>query len=836
MAQEDIIRRLLIKLGVSTKDFEAGIKIVKESLDKLYAAEKVKQQEKKVASEQTVAALEKEALLAKQAAASSAEAVANLKAQAQENRTIVENQQKAIVQEKQQLELKQASYRMLEAEQKISAVTLSNLEKQLEAERAQLLVREAIVKAALTGVAPAVKAKPSAGDLSSSRTTAGAAASQQNLDNAAAVSGVAGIEAKVSQAARIRALSAEKVEERRRELDIATKELAVEEKTLRLLIQKGAANKADAEVVLKRIAEKKAELGVEQAQLRLQSARAGEGLFGQLGEKLSEAIKTISGGGLFGQIAGGAFTGVLGAELFTGLIEKVHSLGEALFDASGRAQNLRIEFEKLAEGKGADPGQLLTKFRAATHGMVDDTELFNISTKLMRQNMKVTDDQVVRLVGTTIDLARASGKSVPEALSALERAAQGGRMQLLAYATGLNIADIRMQQLPKTMDQATKNTIQFNRVLNAETEALIKLGGAPATTLPDLYRQIEAAQKNFIDSIAEGVVSSVGFGATIKDLSTSLQKLMPQIMEFAKTMGKDLADAGKWVAQNWGTIKFLFEALVAIKVVDWGAGILGMIGGWKSQTAEFIELLGELIAKMGIVKAIKGASTWIGGLGGGVASGVEQGVASGVGAAAGGAAGGAVAGTASTIVAMFGGVAGIAALVISVLSAGVLAWLTAKEWNREASGRPLDRPEGLRTDTIGKPMAAGLLYYDPVQEAQEKRARAMAPPETAFTRPKPAVLEQIPEANAEVMKELAALQLKIDDARLKAKFAGLKSELDQEAALQKMYYVAGQTDFETYMAQQKAMRESQHKLVMEQLDAEEKFSLQKISQSEEHTS
>ena len=937
MAQEDIIRRLLIKLGISTKDFEAGIGVIKARLDALYADEKKKAEERKTASAQSQADIQKETVLAKEAAAQAQKRVESLKLESVVNKQLLMDQTRLIAQERADMDVRLASYRMLEAEGKISKVTLDTLERQLATERSQLLVREAIVRASLTGKGGIVPTgRSTAAAVASSRDTAGVAQIQSKLQAAvsattpaavtgeqlaqermviaelktqlglqeqilksysasgtvnkadaqivqskinsqkqyllqlereyavheqvyrrlqsetqekekqskiraatASPAGIAQITSTAAQATKVSALTAAQVTERQRELDIALRELAVEQRTVQVLLQKGAANKADADVVLSRIAEKRSELALEQEQLRLQRAKSGgEGLFSGIAEKLRDTLKEVTGGGLLGNIAGGAFIGTMGAEVFTGMIQQIHELGQALLEASGRAQNLRIVFERLAERRGgAGPEELLNKFREASHGMVADTELFNIATRLMRQNINVTEDQMVKLVGTTIDLARASGTSVPLALNALTRAAQGTRMQALALATGLSLSDFRMQQLPATMDKATRQTLQYNETLNAMTRALAKLGGAPATTLPDLFRQIETAQKNFVDSIAEGVVSNVEFGATIQSVSKSLAALMPKIMEIGKTIGKDLVEAGKWVIANWGTIKTIFEGLILLKVADWGIGILTMIVDWKKELLGLGELLKDVITKLGVIQGIKklggvlGAPTGVvptveRGAEQGLAQGAGQGVAQGV---AGGWMANAMRGVLPFIIANAGVIAGVVSVVAGILGIELVAHQAKEQRDAERYKRQMENvtrygssegpyKPGRRAAVeegvgISESAAKGFDFLTHMQDLLAKQAPQ---------------LPDISEETIAVEKQLAALQLKIDESRLKAKYAMLKDNLDEEAALQKMYYITGQSDFETYMAQQKDMRLRQHNLTMEQLDKEKQFALDKI--------
>ena len=452
---DDVIKRLLIKLGIDGSEATAFISKLQDALDRLAATEKAKATERKTAQQDDITAMAKQAELAKQQTAISSQQVANLRQQIEAKQTTVKEIQKEIAQEKAKLDVRQATLKIMASEGALSAEALKNMEKQIALERQRLVLQQAQLRA--TGA--------------------------------------------------------------------------------------GAAGGRSAE---------------------------GTGIFG-IGGVLRGAARGLLGGGGVGTIAAGLFGGVAVVEGVQLLMEEVRELAKALAEATGPAQTLRIEFEKLAKDKGVDPAGLLQRMREATHGLVADSQLFQVSTSFMRQGMKMTTEQMTQLVKNTVDLAAASGNSAPEALNALTRAFQTGKPFMLAHVTGLTQMDLKMQAMPRNIDPVIAKTLQFTQFLKAENDAMNKIV-IPAATLPDLFTQLHVAQKNFIDGVGEGILSTGNFGKSIQDLSKYLISLLPKIVEMGKKLGEDLANGLKWLIAHWPEIKTGLETIVAIKLADWAAG------------------------------------------------------------------------------------------------------------------------------------------------------------------------------------------------------------------------------------------------------------------------
>ena len=455
--------------------------------------------------------------------------------------------------------------------------------------------------------------------------------------------------------------------------------LGVKQSQLKVMMSTGEISQQVYKTLEKDLVLERQKLDLLEKQARASAAQKESGPGWLFRDIFRGATSGMFGGGLLGGVAGGAFAGTLFGqgtyELAKMLAEKIKEIGKHLVEASGGAQTMRMEFEKLAEQRGSNPAKMLQSLRVATEGLTTDTELFTLATRVMRSGVKATDDQIFKLVGTTVKLAQQSNKSVPEALRALEHAFASGQFRTLAYATGLSQMDLRLRNLPQTLDVNTRKTLEFNHILEAEEKALKKIGD-PVRTLPDLLRQLTVTQNNFVDGVVEGFLQTGKFGNTIHDLSQKLIDAQPRIMEIARTIGDNLAKAIQFITGHLPEIKLAVEALVDVKLAYWVKDVVLAFGSWKTAIIGVIE-------KLGLLKTAEAAAA-------------ESGVAVGAGAGAAGA------GTAAGAGAATGGLLGMASTLAIVVSAVLvelgIGWLIDKMRN-----------SGSKLGVVGSYGLAGLL-------------------------------------------------------------------------------------------------------------------------------
>lgn len=274
----------------------------------------------------------------------------------------------------------------------------------------------------------------------------------------------------------------------------------------------------------------------QERQTRTGGERGSGGIGGALG-----AFAGVLGGGPVGMIAAGASIGNVISEgaskILENTIESIKRLGEAMMEATGPAAQLREQFEKLTKRAGEDPDEYLTKLRVATRGLADDVNLYRIANNYMQQGLNVTSEDVVKLIGNTVSLARAQGKDATTAVQALERASKTGRTQILAMVTGLTRQELQLKGVSNALDATTRKTMEFNQV-QAAMEARLKAIGTPATTLPEIIQHLHNVQKNFVDDLAIAVTKSQGYKDAISELSKVLFDLEPILERIVKALAR----------------------------------------------------------------------------------------------------------------------------------------------------------------------------------------------------------------------------------------------------------------------------------------------------------
>lgn len=384
-------------------------------------------------------------------------------------------------------------------------------------------------------------------------------------------------------------------------------------------------------------------------------AREGGGVGGIFGK----LANTLVGGGTLGLLVSGVVGGELLSHVFESGTEKLRDLVRELGIATGSASQLRAEFERLATGKGVNSNEFLERLRVSTRGLVNDFELFKVANSFLRSNVHASQEDIIKLTSNTVNLARAMGKDATVAVNSLQRAFTTGRFQAVAMATGIKRADVMLKGLPGTVTAATRSTLEFNKVLSESEKLLVKVG-VPATTLPELFTQIGVAQKNFVEGIAAGILSTGIFGRTIGELSQKLAAYGPQLEEIAKIIGQKVAGALDWVVKHAHELKVALEVLLAVKIGSWLFSNTGGFALW----GKAIELVtGKLYKLVAAEEAVAGAGA-VEGVAGGLATAVSAPVLAAAGAGA----------------AITGGGAYLAAkeqnLSLSQAKSGIIEWFT----------------------------------------------------------------------------------------------------------------------------------------------------------------
>lgn len=324
---------------------------------------------------------------------------------------------------------------------------------------------------------------------------------------------------------------------------------------------------------------KKQQLQVQQQQFRLtqqQSLAAAKGQTGGTGGgggiigSVLQGTAGLLGGGPLGLIAAGSAAGNLLAHTFEILSEKLKDLAHEMVDATGKSALLQEQFIKLSNRAGQDPAAFLNRLNIATRGLVkENDDLVKVANQFMAGPLKLQPPQIEKLTQLTVALARANGRDATEAMNALSRAAITGRVQLLGMVTGIDRASLSARGMGGSIRGVAQEQLQLGIIMDAMTRRFAEVG-TPATTLVDIFTQIHAVQRTFVEDMAYSLAHSQAFAKAIQSVSSWILKATPVILDFAASIGDKLGSAFADLQPILSGLIGLFETIQKSVKVLWG--------------------------------------------------------------------------------------------------------------------------------------------------------------------------------------------------------------------------------------------------------------------------
>lgn len=366
------------------------------------------------------------------------------------------------------------------------------------------------------------------------------------------------------------------------------------------------------------LAKQSAELRLQTLQRRQEAAAAqresggGAGVFGSLGQSVSRGLL---GRGMAGQVAGGLLAGVGIASMIELAGQSIERFLEKLREVtveSGKLTILQDIFHGLATGAGLDATVMLQKMTDATEGLVSRTTLLKAANTELRSPLKLTQDQIVQLMGDVTKLSEAAGNTAEQGIQRLNMAFLRGRPMILSTVLGVQgLRDI-MRDVPPGMSAAARSTIIWQKAIAMLHDQATKMGDIPQT-LEQMQTRLHNTMQNLLTSFGQGFGQSAGLQQFIRDIS-AVGREMGGWENTARRMGAALgsvfADLGKairFVVDNLDTMKKIAEDFIGIGL----ALVLTQIG--KSALvmgAQFLTAAADMdvaaTATSGLTKALAG--------------------------------------------------------------------------------------------------------------------------------------------------------------------------------------------------------------------------------------
>lgn len=504
--------------------------------------------------------------------------------------------------------------------------------------------------------------------------------------------------------------------------------------------------------------------------------------------------RAIFGGGPGGAIAAGILAGSGISLLLQNSAHAAEHFVEKLKEASLEAASfIKVEdqFRKLAIGAGEDADKMMAGLRHATEGEVDNLTLMKTALLALKSTSKISAEELEHAAGAAFKLAEAGGKQGVEGINALNRTLLTGMTRSLAMATGLNVAQLRLESLPPTMSKVERSAAQMHKVIEELTKAAKKLGETP-DTLEDVENRLSAARKNLFTAFGAGFNDAVGTKRFIEwanEAARELNGLEGRVRSFGEQIGSAMA---------YATINAILfkDALVSIAELLTTITHLGdtQIEQTRYQSSFLEKLQAGLIESMAVLRTM-------------------------------------VALTESVIKTMVDGmvVMGAAILIPAAVASGQMklaqeTWEVAKEASRNIMGG-----EGFtgRMDEINKAAEEAYTKLGQLAAGTYDRPRrgSIAPPDgggEGLTEKDKAEMASLREKHLE---NLASL----DQAHSKAQLQERQADIARLRELENVAYRAGEVDLEKHLETLRQLSVADNEAKLADIESDKAAKLQKLA-------
>lgn len=332
---------------------------------------------------------------------------------------------------------------------------------------------------------------------------------------------------------------------------------------------------------------------------------------GGLGGALTHGVSGIAqalGGGAFGDVLAGIVGGgavLAGVQTLTHGITHLVEEFKNLVDKSGPLLEAEITFNKLTERAGINSEEFATKLSAATHGLVPMKQIYEDSNRLLLQNSKFTEEQIVRITSVITDYARAQGKNVPQAIETTFRALAHGRASMLAYQLGFSPVTIEALNMAQGLSGTAKQMAQFNIIVEAAEKQLTK-AGIPALTFTERMQRLHLQFDLFIEKSAIALTQTNAFGKYMAFLDDIFEKGNGKLSEYAKILATDVGSAFEIVISAGKILKdVVLDLIKEFNAITLSGGKDG-IQGFFLTMAQVVTYLG-----IGMEQLINRFEAWV---------------------------------------------------------------------------------------------------------------------------------------------------------------------------------------------------------------------------------
>jgi hypothetical protein len=250
---------------------------------------------------------------------------------------------------------------------------------------------------------------------------------------------------------------------------------------------------------------------------------------------------------------------------FGAAVNKAFEFGEA----GAQLQRLQQSGAQLAEGLGGNFDEILMKVRAASRGMVADSDIILATNRAMMLGLGADADQLGSLMEVAAFRARAMGISTTQAFNDIVTGV--GRMSPMILDNLGIIVDAKSnydayaKSIGKSAAELTKAEKQqalFNAVLK-DGQAQLEAAGGLVDDNASQYERLGASWTNFTDDLKEGVATALTPAVQALDLLLFGNKRIQEAIELHKLEVSEMADTYEDYADELVRVAEVTEGLGA---------------------------------------------------------------------------------------------------------------------------------------------------------------------------------------------------------------------------------------------------------------------------------
>lgn len=297
--------------------------------------------------------------------------------------------------------------------------------------------------------------------------------------------------------------------------------------------------------------------------------------------------------GLFGTVMGGTIVGQMVFDEIKSLKERLEEMGKA----AGKEAQLMETLTQAMRGSPEDAEKFIAKLKGATMGLVETGKLQELATVMFRNNMHLTQDQMVEMAQNVMKLSVTlhGPEGATSAIHSLIRAYETGNARVISYQVGIQRLSLMNEEHTRGLSRAAAAHQSFIQMMDELKKRADSIPG-PLLTLTMAQQQYRTATEDLGKEFDKMIVTS----PPLIGLQRALTDTMTRFAEYLKANGPRIEKVIDQIATAISTFAFAIGKLMEVLLPAAGqaetlpAALGEAASGIVRAIAFVIERLGDL--------------------------------------------------------------------------------------------------------------------------------------------------------------------------------------------------------------------------------------------------